>query len=164
MTSIRLDICLVDIHTFLYGYPFYESFIGKLLLSIKFVISFKVSFNQDFLTYAGNLVTSENFLGYGMKCDIYEPDSTKLGNALFNSFETALNILCKTFPILFSESYNPLHSLCACLVWSRIFSLVYLALTFGCTWFPSQMYSRAFLLIYPSSESLSIDYFSSVLR
>ena len=125
------------------------------------MISFKVSFNQDFLTYAGNLVTSENFLGYGMKCDIYEPDSTKLGNALFNSFETALNILCKPFPILFSGSSDTFFSFSVCLIRSRILNLASLALISGCILLLSQMSLRSFVLIDPSSQSSSVCYSST---
>ena len=31
--------------------------------------------------YSENMVTSENFVGYGMKQDTYEPDSPKIGKA-----------------------------------------------------------------------------------
>ena len=55
--------------------------------------TFKIFFNQASFKYAGNLVTSEKFLGSGIKCDTYEPDSHKEVNALFNSFETALQTL-----------------------------------------------------------------------
>ena len=65
---------------------------------------FKVSFNQAFLTSAGNLVTSAKFLVSGMKCDTSETDYPKSGNELFKSFTTDLNILCKHFTILFNES------------------------------------------------------------
>ena len=54
------------------------------LLLIKFLIYFKVDFNQAFLESAGNMVTSEKFLGYGMKCDTYEPVYFKVGNELFH--------------------------------------------------------------------------------
>ena len=92
------------------GYPLYGSSIRKVCLLIKVLISFKVAFNQSFLTSDGNLVTSSKLLGYEMKCDTSDPDSTKLGNALFSSFATSLNNLCKPFPILFSESSAPFHS------------------------------------------------------
>ena len=93
------------------GSPLYGSSITKVLLLVKFLISFKVYFNQAFLKYADNLVTSENFLGSGMKCDTSDPDSPKVGNSFFNSFTTPLNTLCKTFLILFAENYYPLHSI-----------------------------------------------------
>ena len=66
------------------GYTFYRSYIRKVLLLIKFLDSFKVAFNQAFLTSAGNLVNSEKFLGSKMKCDTSEPEFTKLGNEFFN--------------------------------------------------------------------------------
>ena len=72
-------------------------------------IYFKVAFNQDYLTYASNLVTSAKLLGSLMNCDPYHPDSTKVGNTFFSSFTTALNILCKNYPILFSGISAPFH-------------------------------------------------------
>ena len=48
------------------------------------MIYFEVSFNQAFLTSAGNMATSEKLFGSGMKCDTSEPDSPKVGNELFN--------------------------------------------------------------------------------
>ena len=84
------------------------SYMGNLLkrnnLLIKFLISFKATFNQYFLTYSGNLVTSEKFLGYGIKCDTSEPDYPNVGNDLSNSFATDLHNLCKTLHILFTKS------------------------------------------------------------
>ena len=47
---------------------------------IGFVIYFNVAFNQAFLKSAGNLVTSEKFLGSGIKCDTSGPDYPKVGN------------------------------------------------------------------------------------
>ena len=44
-----------------------------------------------------------------MKCDTSDPDYTKLGNTLFNSFTTALKNLCKPLTIILYESYDPLH-------------------------------------------------------
>ena len=66
------------------GYPFSGSSIRKVWLLIKIPISFKVVFDQAFLTSSGDLVDSETFLGSGMKCDTYDPDSPKVGNELFN--------------------------------------------------------------------------------
>ena len=91
------------------GYPFYAISILKVWLLIKFWINFKVAFNQVFFTSSGNMLTSAKFLGSEMKCDTSDPDSPKVGNELFNLFTTALNILSKTFPILFAESSSPLH-------------------------------------------------------
>ena len=75
------------------------------------MISFKVSFNQDFLTSAGILVTSAKLLGSGMKCDTSETYSTKVGNELFNPLTTDLKTLCKPLPIILATSYASLHSI-----------------------------------------------------
>ena len=72
-------------------------------------------------------------------------------------FTTSLNNLCKPFPILLYDSYDPLRSLCICLIRSHIFNLAYLALISGHIWFLSRIYSRGFVLIDPSSESFSVD-------
>ena len=48
------------------------------------MISLEFSFNQAVLASSGNLVTSKNFLGSGMKYDAYDPDSTKVDNELIN--------------------------------------------------------------------------------
>ena len=56
-----------------------------------FLIYFKVSFIQVFLTSAGNMVTSVKFMGFGMKWDTSEPNYPKAGNELFNYFTTNLN-------------------------------------------------------------------------
>ena len=113
------------------------------------------------------------FLGSGIKCDTSEPHSHKVGNKLFNSFTTAFRNLCKHFPIHFFESSAPLHSLCICLIWSRIFNISSLALMSGCIWMPYQIPPWVFLIKDPSSESSfvdnssiedKIDSFSSVLH
>ena len=80
---------------------------------------------------------------------------------MFNSFTTALNTLCKTLPILFDEGSTPFHSLCARLILSRIYNLAHLALMSRCKYFPYQISSRAFILIDPPSDSLSV-YYSSI--
>ena len=85
------------------------SSIYKVLLLIKFLISFKVAFNRAFLTSAVNLVTSAKLLGYRMKCYNSDPDSPKLGNKLFSLFTIALNNFCEPFPILFAGSSAPFH-------------------------------------------------------
>ena len=72
---------------------FSGSSIIKVLFLIILFISFKVALNQDFLKSDGNIVTSENLLGYGIKCDTYYPDSPKVGNALFSLFNVSLNNL-----------------------------------------------------------------------
>ena len=86
------------------------------ILDDSVLIYFKVAFNQAFLKSAGNLVTSTKFLGFGMKCATYEPDSPKADNRLFNMLTTFLKTLCKTLPILFADSYSHFHSLCDCLM------------------------------------------------
>ena len=105
------------------GYPFYGSYIIKVLLLILFFISFKVAFNQYFLTYAGNLVTSKKIVGSGMKCDTSEPNYTKVGNTFLNSYTKSLNTFCKPLLILFAESSTPFRSLYVCLPRSRILNL-----------------------------------------
>ena len=116
---------------------------------INILISFKVSFNQSFLIYSGNLVASEKFLGSGMKCDTSKPNYPKVVNVFFTYFTTSLKTLCKPLPILFAESYSHFRSLCFCIIRSRIFNLAYPALMSGCTYFPSQISSRSFVLIDP---------------
>ena len=73
------------------------------------LIYFKVAFNQSFLISAGNFVIYAKILGFGMKCDTSESDSTELGNEFFSSFTTDLTNLCKLFPILFDEGSTPFH-------------------------------------------------------
>ena len=114
------------------GSPLFGSSIRKVWLLNTFLISFKVSFNQTFLASADNLVTSAKFLGSGMMCATYDPDYTKLGNALLSSFTTAANLLCEHFSILFPEIYAPFHSFFICIIWSSILSIESLALSSGC--------------------------------
>ena len=68
-----------------------------------------------------------------MKSDTSEPDSHKLDNEVFNSFTIALNNLCKTLPILFTDSSDPFSSPRVCLIQLHIFNLAYLALISVCT-------------------------------
>ena len=138
-------------------YLFSGSSIRKGWLFIELLISFKVAFNQTFLTSAGNLVTSAKVLGSGMKCDTYEPDSSKVINDFFNSYTTALKNLCKYFTILFAESSDPFHSLCASSIHSHILNILSSVLISGCIWIPSRMSSRSFVLIDSSSESSFVD-------
>ena len=99
---------------------------------IKLLIYFKLAFNQDFLTSAGNLVTSAKKIGSAMKCDTSNPDSLKVGNVFFSYFTTSLNTLYKTFPTLFAESYIPFRSFFICKMWSHIFNLAPLLLISRC--------------------------------
>ena len=98
------------------GYPLSGSSIRKVWFLVKYLIYFKVAYNQDFLTSADNLATSAQLLSSGMKSDTSEPDSTKLVNGSFNSFKKSLNNLCKPSPILFVDRYAPFYSLCAYLI------------------------------------------------
>ena len=98
---------IFDLYTSIYGVtgcPFYGSYIIKVWLLITCFISYKIAFNQSFLTYAGNLVTSAKFMSSGMKCNISDPDYPKVGNAFFISFKTSLKALSKPLTALFAES------------------------------------------------------------
>ena len=67
-----------------------------------------------------------------MKCETSGPDSTKVSDALFSLFITALKPLCKSFRILFADSSATFNSFFVCLIWSHIFNLASLALISGC--------------------------------
>ena len=123
----------------------------EIWLLIIFLISFNNAFRQSFFDLCWKSGDFYKILGSGIKSDTSETDSPKYSNELFNYFITTLKILCKIFPILFAESYTPLHSLCAFLIWSRMFNIAYLALIFGFTCFTYQMSSGEFILIYLSS-------------
>ena len=84
------------------GSPLFGLAIIKILLLIKYLIYFKVYFNEDFLTSSGDLVTSGKILDSGIKCGTSNPNDSKLSNELFNLFTTALNTLCKPLLILFT--------------------------------------------------------------
>ena len=90
-------------------YPLHGSSIRKFWLLIKFLISFKVALNQAFFTSAGNLETSEKFMGSGMKCDTSDTYYPKLGNEFFNPLTTALNTLCKPLNTTLSEISATFH-------------------------------------------------------
>ena len=128
---------------------------------IKFLIYFKVAFNQYFLTSAGNQATSTKQLGSGIKYDNSKPDFPNKYNGLLNSFKTTLNNLCKPFLIFFDDISAPLHSLCAYRTQPGILNLAYLALISRCTLFTPQTPSISFVLIDMLSASLSI-YDSSI--
>ena len=57
--------------------PWLVPLFKKVWLLIKFFISFIVAFNQIFLIYVGNLVTSKKYPGYGMEFYTPEPESTR---------------------------------------------------------------------------------------
>ena len=60
--------------------PCLVSYLKKVLLLIKYLIYFRVGFNQDFLISVGNMVTSTEFIGSGIRFDTSEPNSPKEGN------------------------------------------------------------------------------------
>ena len=92
------------------GSPSFGSSIMKVWLLMRFFISLIVDFNQGFLVFSDNFVTSEKFLGSGMKWDTSEPDYPKLVNSCEISFTIVLNTLCKHFPILCVALNAPFHS------------------------------------------------------
>ena len=67
-----------------------------------------------------NFVTSEKFLGSGMKWETSEPDSPKGVNYCEMYFTTVLNTLCKPFPVLCVAFNTPFRSDCICLIRPRI--------------------------------------------
>ena len=67
-----------------------------------------------------NLVTSANFLGYGMKWKISEPVSSKGGKSCDIYFTTVLNTLCEPLPMFCVALNAPFHYDCLCLIGSRI--------------------------------------------
>ena len=128
--------CMFALYKSIYGvtvYPLCGSSIKKVWLLINFLMYFKVAFNQDFLTSAGNLVIFVQLLGSGMKCDTSDPNYIKVGNEIFDSFKTSLKTLYKHFPIILTEISVPFRPLCVFLIRSRIFNLVSLALMSGYT-------------------------------
>ena len=102
------------------GSPIFWSSIKKVWLLIICFISLRISFNQDFFLSSDKFVTSEKFLGSGMKWETSEPYYPKGGNYCEISFTTVLNTLCEPLP-MFRVSFNaPFHSGCLCLIRSRI--------------------------------------------
>ena len=66
-----------------------------------------------------NFVTSEKFLGFGMKWEISEPNYLKGGKSCEISFTAVLNTLCEPIPI-FRVAFNAyFRSGCHCLIRSR---------------------------------------------
>ena len=70
--------------------------------------------------FSDNFVTSEKFLGSGMKWETSKPDSTEGVNYCEISFKTVLNTLCKPFTTLHVAFNDPFHSNCICLIQSHI--------------------------------------------
>ena len=98
----------------------FGSSIMKVWLLMRLFIYLRVAFNQGFLIFSDNFVTSANFLGSGMKWETSEPDSPKLVNYCEISDMTVLNTLCKPFPILCVALNAPFHLDLFCLIRSRI--------------------------------------------
>ena len=113
------------------GSPSFGSSIMKFWLLMRFFISLRVAFSQGFLIFSDNFVTSEKFLGSGMKWETYEPDSPKLVNICEKSFTIVLNTLCKPFPMLHIALDVPFHSHLFCLMRSCILSRASLLSMFG---------------------------------
>ena len=65
---------------------------------VRFLISFCVAFSQVLFMSSENMVTSEKFLGSGMKWETSEPDLPKVGKSCEISFAAVLNTLCKYLP------------------------------------------------------------------
>ena len=78
------------------SHSFWSS-IMKVWLLIRFFIFLRVSFSQGFFMFSDNLVTSEKFLGSGMKLENSEPESPKGVNSWEISFTTVLNTLGNLF-------------------------------------------------------------------
>ena len=77
---------------------------------IILLISSRVAFIQGFFIYYDNLVTSTKFIGYGIKQETSDSDSTKIGKAYKISLTTALNTLCETLPMFRVDDNPPFHS------------------------------------------------------
>ena len=110
----------------------FGSFIINVLSLIIFYFLSKFLSTKPF-EVADNLVTYAKFLGSGMKCDTSNPDYPKVGNGFLNLITTVFNTLFKPLSILLSDILDPFYSFFVCLIRSRIFNLVSLALMFGCT-------------------------------
>ena len=100
--------------------PFSGYSTRKVWFLIRSLISLRVAFSQGLFMSSDNLVDSEKFLGYGMKWEIYEPDSPKCGQYCEISFATVLNTLCKPLPIFCVVFNTPVRSDCLCLIQSLI--------------------------------------------
>ena len=67
---------------------------------LDFLSLWEFAFSQGFFILSDNFVTSEKFLGSGMKWENSEPDSPKGVNSCEIYVITVLNTLCKPFPML----------------------------------------------------------------
>ena len=100
-------------------------------LLMRFLISLGLAFNQGFLIFSANMVTSAKFLDSGMKWDTSEPVSPKLVNYCEISDTIVLKTLCKHFPILCVDLNAPFHRDLFCLIQSRIPIRAFLLYIFG---------------------------------
>ena len=126
--------CILALLTYMHGVTglsFSGSSSIKFRLLIKLSIYFRVTFRQGFFMSSDNFVTSEKFLGSGMKWETSEPDSPKGGNSCKISFTTVLNTLCKPLPMFHGAFKAPFHYDCLCLKQSHILKWSSLQLTFG---------------------------------
>ena len=113
------------------GSPSFGSSIRKVWLLMRLFISLRVAFNQGFLIFSDNFVTSAKFLGYGMKWETSEPYPPKLFNSCEISFTIVLKTLCKPFPMLCVDFNAPFYCDCLCLIRSCILQRASLLSTFG---------------------------------
>ena len=98
------------------GSPSFWYSIRKVWFFIRLFISLRVAFSQGLFMFSDNFVTSAKFLGYGMKWETSEPDSTKGFNSREIYFTTVLNTLCKPFPMLCVYFNAPFHYNWLCLI------------------------------------------------
>ena len=68
------------------GSYFFGFLTRKVLLLTRFLISLRVLFSQDSFMSSEKNLTSETFLGSGMKWETYEPDTPKGVNSCENIF------------------------------------------------------------------------------
>ena len=81
--SRLLSYWILAFYTYIHivtGSILFGSSIRKFWLLIRFLISFRVAFSQCFFLLSDNFVTSEKFLGSGMKWETSDPDSPRGGN------------------------------------------------------------------------------------
>ena len=131
---------------------------------MRFFISLRLAFNQGFLIFSANLVTSAKFLGSGMQWDTSEPDSPKLVNSYKISNTIVLNTLCKPFTILCVALNAPFRCDFFFLTRSLILRRASLLSMFGWVWFPSRMSCNVSVLIRsPSNFYFSLRFSISCL-
>ena len=102
------------------GSSFFGYSTRKVQFLIKFLISCLFVFSQGLFISSENFVTSEKFLGSGMKWENSEPDSPKGGKSCEIYFTTFLNTLCEPLPMFCVAFDAPFHSGFICLIRSHI--------------------------------------------